>query len=1075
MKAAPSASVQATWGNTADGGRALTGYGLLFWREGDPHPNYANALVKGAAARSHTYPGLRPGTYRFRIHACNGANSCGYWTNPPKKVIVPPAPPPTPTPRPPTINPPSGVRDLSFSKDHESFTVRWKEPSNNGGANITGYGILQWRDGTPRPPYSRASTVSGRSKTYPGLRANTKYWVKVHACNGRDRCGPWTSNTEVTTDPTPRSDPTPPGPVRELRHTGSGTNTVTITWKPPATPGSGALSGYHVQHREHRDDPDTGWPRVAAEVTPGSATTHTLRGLVNGTPYDVRVQACNDDPKAECGTWVMVEEAVPGNPVGRARIEVAKRTIDIGERVQVTVYDIPVGKVAYANLYGAIQPEGRCPNRAAAQAAAAAQRFGNPSTGGWYDAFRVEGCADGGQGYIRVTNADESELYASRTITVRGRPTPVRNLTATVGNGQLAITWDAPTSSGNAALRDYQLQYKAQSSGAWGAAVTVALATDPAYTIAKLTNGTTYDVQVRACNQKNLCGAWASTSATPSDGSGPGPQPTAGPKPPVNPQPPSVSRTCEPAPGGTPPTGTVLDTPTDLAVEPMLNRQARLKWANVKYAEGYLIEVRRRIVDRLTGPRWSEWMSPRHRIQSVTTNNNCYSIILNDVLETATKSYGVKNTTAFGLRVVAKSNGAQDSLPAEVIIVDNLITKANGHISQPPSGDTDPPGQVELTWKSVPALLSGNNYSDGDTFFRYRRAQGNHDSGMWVPGSYDAAKTEIANDNTIQPLDRGELYGVQLIYVKSGKPIVFSAEESYVWSSNTAVRHGQRVASLPLRQNLPDDNTYYYRVCDESFDIEGAPRKTQWLALIRDVADTWESATNRLIRTEEETEDCTDYSLVIADVLAEIEREKIRSPGIDKAGLTEHIKAFLGVATNQLGLRPSVLAQVTYAMDTNTSEIILFDDAPGTSAAEVAAEVNFMQIGQRIGYADCWDPEFRGNTRINNALMCAISEPRSDNLPGMTTDIVIYRYAYSVARVKSLEIAPDNPVLHPCVTDRHSAYGGVLHEFGHALGIGDGRVDLLRDVSVMATAQPNCAPYPLDLVAIYALCQHRFP
>ena len=36
-----------------------------------------------------TYTDLEPNTtYNFRIHACNGRDSCGYWTNPPKQVTT---------------------------------------------------------------------------------------------------------------------------------------------------------------------------------------------------------------------------------------------------------------------------------------------------------------------------------------------------------------------------------------------------------------------------------------------------------------------------------------------------------------------------------------------------------------------------------------------------------------------------------------------------------------------------------------------------------------------------------------------------------------------------------------------------------------------------------------------------------------------------------------------------------------------------------------------------------------------------------------------------------------------------
>ena len=106
------------WGKPSSGGERLTGFGLLIWIE--PHePPYSSAHVVGAAARSHHFTGMDPATkYSFRIHACNGPDSCGYWTNPARTVTTraeatpPPTATPTPTPRPtpaPTPRPPRPV------------------------------------------------------------------------------------------------------------------------------------------------------------------------------------------------------------------------------------------------------------------------------------------------------------------------------------------------------------------------------------------------------------------------------------------------------------------------------------------------------------------------------------------------------------------------------------------------------------------------------------------------------------------------------------------------------------------------------------------------------------------------------------------------------------------------------------------------------------------------------------------------------------------------------------------------------------------------------------------------------
>lgn len=102
-------SARANWGTPtpSDGGEALTGFGLLWWKSTDQQPPYSDAFVVGPDSRNHTYTGLQAGaTYKFRIHACNGTDSCGWWTHPPKEVTIPPPAPPT---APPTATPPPTV------------------------------------------------------------------------------------------------------------------------------------------------------------------------------------------------------------------------------------------------------------------------------------------------------------------------------------------------------------------------------------------------------------------------------------------------------------------------------------------------------------------------------------------------------------------------------------------------------------------------------------------------------------------------------------------------------------------------------------------------------------------------------------------------------------------------------------------------------------------------------------------------------------------------------------------------------------------------------------------------------
>ena len=96
-------------------------------------------------------------------------------------------------------------------------------------------------------------------------------------------------------------------------------------------------------------------------------------------------------------------------------------------------------------------------------------------------------------------------------------PGAPRNLRATTGNsGELAVSWDAPSSDGGAEITGYRVQWK-ESSGSWDtpANVSETAVTGTAHTITGLTDGTEYDVQVRAVNSEGTGEASSEAAATP--------------------------------------------------------------------------------------------------------------------------------------------------------------------------------------------------------------------------------------------------------------------------------------------------------------------------------------------------------------------------------------------------------------------------------------------------------------------------------------------------------------------------------------------------------------------------------
>ena len=167
---------------------------------------------------------------------------------------------------------------------------------------------------------------------------------------------------------------------------------------------------------------------------------------------------------------------------------------------------------------------------------------------------------------INTTGNGAAQISATNgtpVATVPGAPT-ITSITA--GNAQLSVSFTAPTVTGTSAISDYE--YSTNNGSTW----TSSGSTTSPIVITGLSNGTTYQVKLRAKNTSGSGNPTAATSATPtapSSGGGGSTTPTVTPTPTPTP---SAFATTTPRPRPTQSANPIIQNPLTIPVEPQPGR-----------------------------------------------------------------------------------------------------------------------------------------------------------------------------------------------------------------------------------------------------------------------------------------------------------------------------------------------------------------------------------------------------------------------------------------------------------------------------------------------------------------------
>ena len=275
---------------TYDGGSRITGYRIEVSADGGSTWRILRRNT-GSAGTNFSHTNLQPATTRhYRVSAINvagvgGASNVAAATT---EAIVPNAP-----------------RNLAARANGTSqIDLSWQPPTDDGGAQVTGYRVEVSDDGGATWENLVSNTRSTRT-TYAHTRlapATTRHY-RVSAINriGGSRAS---SIASATTDATVPDAPT------GLVATATAPTQIDLAWVAPAYDGGAPITGYRIEVSE------TGASWIDLQPNSGSpGTSYSHTGLQPGSTRFYRVSAIN---VAGTGAASGVASAATDDPVERA-------------------------------------------------------------------------------------------------------------------------------------------------------------------------------------------------------------------------------------------------------------------------------------------------------------------------------------------------------------------------------------------------------------------------------------------------------------------------------------------------------------------------------------------------------------------------------------------------------------------------------------------------------------------------------------------------------------------------------------------------------------------------------------
>ena len=396
-----------------------------------------------------------------------------------------PTPSPTPSPSPTAVLPvapaplaaPDSPTGVVATPGDQQVVVSWNAPASDGGSPITGYTVTAIGPGGPLTPATVAAGAS--NTTVSGLTNGTTYSFTITATNAVG-----SSAAAVSAAVTPAGAPGAPTAVNAV----AGDQQVTVSWSAPTIDGGSAITGYTVT-------PSGPGGPLTSIVVGGSTTTVVVPGLSNGSTYTFSVTAANDaagSPAAVSGS--VTPAGAPSAPGGVAAI---------GGDQQATVSWTAPGTNGSAITGYTVTPIGPGgPLSPVVVSGATLSTVVTALTNGTSYTF----------GVTATNAAGTSAVATSGSVTPAAVASAPTGVTATGGDQQADVFWNAPASDGGSPLTGYTITPV----GPGGPLTpTVVDASTTGVVIGGLVDGTSYTFDVTADNAVGSSPAATSGSVTP--------------------------------------------------------------------------------------------------------------------------------------------------------------------------------------------------------------------------------------------------------------------------------------------------------------------------------------------------------------------------------------------------------------------------------------------------------------------------------------------------------------------------------------------------------------------------------